>query len=272
MELIGLDVGFSAERPSSGVARLSADGDLRLVHTTSTWESRSVVTGTEPVDIAAIDAPYTTAGATETRSCERTFTLGGFQRRCKPGLSHVQGTGRELRAAGWETAQQLRPIVPRKAVGAEFPRVEDCNVVEAFPNAYLGVCVPTDVYDEMPKLRRGQKFDWLYDCWVSGGLFRRVVGELTLERLADLGDTCNRNQQHDQRAALVCLLTAAGVFAGQYTAVGDEAGGYFFLPPWQSWATWAREELDQQRTRVPGLDVWISGSRYLTEDALPGSS
>ena len=78
MELIGLDVGFAAKRPSSGVARFGADGHLRLAHTTSTWESRGDVTGTEPADVAAIDAPYTTARPTETRNCERAFTLGRF--------------------------------------------------------------------------------------------------------------------------------------------------------------------------------------------------
>ena len=268
--LIGLDVGFST-RPTSGVARLDADGALRLALATSTWASRSVVVGTQRADIAAIDAPYTTAKPDEFRSCERVFTLGRFQGRCKPGLSHVRGTGRELRAAGWKTAQQLRPMVDRKAVGAEvkFPRIEDSNIVEAFPNAYLGVCVSDDAYDQMPRLPRGRKFDWLFDRWVKGGLFGRVVEKIALEQLADLEGTFNRNRQHDERAALVCLLTAAGVFAGHYAAVGNEAGGYFFLPPWHSWATWAREELDRQRAREPGLEVWISGSRYHNEDPLP---
>ena len=115
---------------------------------------------------------------------------------------------------------------------------------------------------EVPRLQRGRKFDWLFDCWVKRGLFRRVVEKIALEQLADLEDKFNRNRQHDERAALVCLLTAAGVFTGNYAAVGSEAGGYFFLPPWHNWATWAREELDRQRAREPGLDVWIGGSRF----------
>ena len=124
----------------------------------------------------------------------------------------------------------------KKIVQTHLPRTRAAvkrRIVEAFPNAYLGVCLSGDVYDEMPKLRRGGKFDWLYDCWVKRGLFRRVVGEIGLDRFADLGDEFDRNKQHDQRAALVCLLTAASVFSGHYTAVGNEAGGYFFLPSWQ---------------------------------------
>ena len=272
-ELIGLDVGFSGSAPSTGVARLGADGELRLATATSAWESRSVVIGTAPADVAAIDAPYTTAPRADVRSCERIFTLGRFQRRCKPGLSHVSGTGSKLRAAGRVTAQQLRSIAPRRAVRCAFPRIaEDSNVVEAFPNAYLGVCLSGEAYDAMPKLRRGQKFDWLFDCWVRGGLFRRVLERIGLQHLADLEDRFNRNRQHDERAALVCVLTAAGVFTGHYVAVGDRAGGYFFLPPWRDWATWARKELDLQRTREPRLEVWIGGSRYLTGDPLPDSS
>ena len=267
-ELIGLDVGFSAS-PTSGVARLGADGDLRLASATSTWESRRVVIGTERADIAAIDAPYTTAEPAQTRSCERVFNLGKFQRRCKPGFSHVSGTGRKLRDAGRETARQLRRIVPRKAVSVQFPKVEDSNIVEAFPNAYLGVCVPDEVYDQMPSLQRGQKFDWLFDCWVERGLFRRVIEKIGLEQLADLETSFNRNRRHDERAALVCVLTAAGVFTGHYAAVGNEAGGYFFLPPWHSWAAWAREELDRQRAREPSLEVWIDGNRHAIVDRLP---
>jgi len=45
----------------------------------------------------------------------------------------------------------------------EFPRVwGEHNLVEAFPNAFLGVILPSKCFDVMPKLKRGRKFDWLY--------------------------------------------------------------------------------------------------------------
>ena len=258
MEAIGLDVGFSATRPSSGVARFSSDGILRVGHATSDWASRSAVAGEEAVQVAAIDAPYTRIAETEPRACERVFTLGPFGGRCKPGLSHVPGTGRELRRAGWETAQQLKPLAPSEPLRAQFPRIEDCNVVEAFPNAYLGVCVPSSIYDTRPSLRRGKKFDWLYDRWVDSGLFHRAAREVGLpESVAEL---CDSNAQHDERAALVCLLTASGVASGRYTAVGDPDGGYFFLPTFDLWADWAREGIEGQRVRVPDIEVWKDGT------------
>lgn len=272
MVLIGLDVGFSATRPSSGVARLGADGAVRLGHTTSAWEARREFTGTDLADVAAIDAPYTTAGAAAVRGCERVFTLGAFQRRCKPGLSHVPGTGQNFRAAGWASAQQLRHLAPTRELATDFPRVDGCNIVEAFPNAYLGVCLSAEAYGDMVKLRRGQKFDWLYDNWVRLQLFRGVIAELRLRPLEGLEGECTANRHHDQRAAIVCLLTAAGVAAGRYVAVGDPSGGYFFLPPWPRWAAWAREELDRKRAIVPlGLEVWIDGGIYPAADPLPAT-
>ncbi len=261
MEVIGLDVGFSKKRASSGVARLGPEGNLRVDHAMDTWESRVAITGTGAIEVAAMDAPYTRAGASEKRGCERVFCLGDFQKRCKPAFSHVPGTGQQLRKAGWETAQQLKSLAPRIPLPAEFPRVEDCNVVEAFPNTYLGVCLPDQAYESRPRLRRGQKFDWLFDSWVAGHVFDAVMNDLGLAGLENLRNECMRNRQHDERAALICLLTAAGVASGRYPAVGDEPGGYFFLPPWSAWAAWARVELDRQRHRQPGLEIWMDGER-----------
>jgi hypothetical protein len=266
--IVGLDVGFSETRPSSGAARLRSDGSLRLGHTRAGWQERRRILGDEPVRVAAIDAPYTRADAAARRACERVLSLGGFQRRCKPASSHVPGTGRLLRQAGWESAQQLKALAPASALAADFPRVDGCNVIEAFPNAYLGVCLPLSAYAGGARLGRGRKFDWLYDGWRARRLFGRVVEQIGLPVLQSVTAACERNAQHDQRAALVCLLTAAGVLAGRYTAVGDTLGGWIFLPPWPAWAGWAREELERARRRQPGLDVWIDGRRHSASDAL----
>ena len=272
MELVGLDVGFSADRPSSGVARLTGAGELRIGHTTSSWEDRRRVVGAGPLDVAAIDAPFASAPAQQPRSCERVFSFGGFQRRCKPGLSHIPGTGQQLRAAGWEAAKQLRDLAAERALATPFPRVGPCNIVEAFPNAFLGVCLPTSEYEQMPKLRRGQKFDWLYDRWAGCERFGVLLSDLGLDGGGELQARCRENTQHDQRAGLVCLLTAAAVYVGRYTAIGDERGGYFYLPPWTAWASWAQRELDQQRRRLPSLRVWINGRVLAVDDDLPRTS
>jgi hypothetical protein len=79
----------------------------------------------------------------------------------------------------------------------------------------------------------------------------------------------SNTRNHDERAALVCLLTAAGVAEGKYTAVGNAATGYFFLPPWSMWQSWARQEIDIQRCRTDCIDVWIDGRCHTSLEALP---
>lgn len=270
MDLIGLDIGFSATRRTSGVARLS-ESDLALGRATSSWESMFELLGSRnTTEVAAIDAALLRELNMEKRACERIFSLGLFQRRCKPGLSHVRGTGRKLREAGHEIAKQLSDVTSGHNLTSEFPRVwPGRNLVEAFPNAFLGVLIPSARFDAMPRLRRGKKFDWLYDQCCDIIAFSNVVDAIGSEEVRGILATIERNRDHEERAALVCLLTAAAVAEGRYTAVGDEQGGYFFLPPWDSWAEWARQELDTQRGRTESIEVWISGEQFGGSDTLP---
>ena len=159
MNLIGLDVGFSARRRSSGVARLDL-GVVSVGCATASLESRTVLFGVDEVDMAAIDAPILGRDSSDKRACERLFTLGCFQRRCKPGLSHVAGTGRDFRQAGQEGAQQLSEITSGRELMVEFPRIWGAhNLVEAFPNAFMGVLLPSDCFDRLPQLPRGKNLN-----------------------------------------------------------------------------------------------------------------
>src|ERR1019366_5068164 len=105
-------------------------------------------------------------------------------------------------------------------------------------------------------------FDWLYDQCCVNQKFTHVVDKIGWNRLRSLLPIIESNRDHDERAALVCLLTAASVAFGRYTAVGDPQGGYFFLPAWRAWADWARQELERQRTE--SVEVWIDGRRFLS--------
>lgn len=268
MDLIGLDVGFSATRRSSGVARL-ANGQLRLGRATSVWSSRAEILGRSGrTEVAAIDAPIVPDLHWDARLCERLFTFGAFQRRCKPGLSQVRGTGRQLREAGFDTAGQIAPIVSDSDNMTQFPRVwAGRNLVEAFPNAFLGVAVPVTRYEVMPRLRRGKKFDWLYDQWVELDAFTEPAE--ALDPTGALLRECENCTDHEERAALVCLLTAGEVARGRYTAIGEKSGGYFFLPRLTNWAPWARQELEKQRGRLERLEIWVDGELIRDSQPLP---
>jgi hypothetical protein len=183
----------------------------------------------------------------------------------------VAGTGLRFRAAGKETARQLTKLTSGNDMVSPFPRVWSTrNLVEAFPNAFLGVMIPDDRFNSMPKLRRGKKFDWLYEQCRDTQAFRRVSHAMGLENVRDVFVAIEATRDHEKRAALVCLLTAAAVAVGRYTAVGNDRAGYFFLPPWDSWAMWARQELDRLRGCLASVDVWIDGVCFNVSDKLPG--
>lgn len=270
MQLIGLDVGFSATKATSGVATL-AGTTISVGRATAVADSRNkLLAGVSAATVIAIDAPLMPVVDTQIRSCERLFARGQFQRRCKAGFSHVKGTGLGLRNAGFESAAQFDRIASTNPVATRVPLVHGPrNIVEAFPNAFLGVCVSTERYAEMPKLRRGQKFDWLYAEWCRTGSFRLLVEKLKSVLPEPFASKCERNRDHEERAALVCLATAASVAVGRYTAVGDPIGGYFFLPAWSLWADWARQEIDKQRHLDAQISIWIDGASFATGEALP---
>src|SRR5262245_10075251 len=109
-ELLGLDVGFSAAKATSGVAVL-VGASCSVGRATSASESRlRLLCGLSRAAVTAIDAPLLPELDHRIRLCERVFASGQFQNRCKAGFSHVPGTGQELRRAGFESATQVRGV------------------------------------------------------------------------------------------------------------------------------------------------------------------
>jgi hypothetical protein len=251
MHIAGLDIGFSKTRRSNALAVLR-DDELTIRKLTIAERDEALATQSD-IDLIAIDAPLMPPSSPEqlVRSCEAAFVRGLFQKRCKPGMSHVRGTGRELRAHGSTSASRSRTTL--RFTDASFPRINDHAVVEAFPNAFLGVAVPDHTYRGV-KIRRGGKFDWLYDQWVSLRLFEDVLFAAGMP--SRISTAFYTETDHDRRAALICLLTAAFVATGRYVAVGDPEGGYFFLLPQAFWSDWAWRDLERVSSQS-GAEVHV---------------
>jgi hypothetical protein len=162
--LAGIDVGLTLLKPTSGVCRRGEDG-FRVTHTYVDKLSRlQALAPVRRFQMLAIDGPVLPAETLHyrRRACETAFILGAFQRRCKPGLSDVAGTGQALRRSGCGTAAQFAAVTKEEATRTDYPRVQQGrNVVEAFPNAFLGVLLDSGAYASMPELKRGGKFEWL---------------------------------------------------------------------------------------------------------------
>ncbi|MBI0539654.1 hypothetical protein D9599_29565 [Roseomonas sp. KE2513] len=130
-------------------------------------------------------------------------------------------------------------------------RIDAKAVAEAFPNAFLGVMLPDPVAVAASRADRSDVF------------FRHLVEDGTLECLMAhllpgrhlalrLGDVTN----HDDRAALICAVTALCVAVGDFTAV-DDADGWIVLPPRRFVQDWARADLKANaREEMPGCLCW----------------
>jgi hypothetical protein len=272
MNVAGIDVGLTLVHRTSGICRTGAAGEV-LTHTYIDRRSRTeALGGARRLQILAIDAPVLPDGDLHytSRACEKVFVWGAFQKRCKCGESQVSGTGQALRRAGLDTAYDFADSAPATDVRRPFPRVlPEHNVIEAFPNAFLGVMLPEEAF--APNTSRNDKFDRLYEYWVESRSWEGLRGNVQWER-PGFWEHVVRNKHHDERAAIVCALTAICVLRGEYVAVGDVAGGYFFLPPWPLWAPWARDALAVNRRdqRLPApVDVWLDGTCFRQADPLP---
>jgi hypothetical protein len=126
----------------------------------------------------------------------------------------------------------------RVAPATHAVRIDANAVAEAFPTAFLGVMLrdPASVV-----ARRGDRSDVFFLHLAANGALSRLTTYLLPGRslLLSLHDVTN----HDDRAALVCALTALSVAAGDFSAVGD-ADGWIVLPPRLFVRSWARADLE----------------------------
>jgi hypothetical protein len=222
----GVDIGFSLRKRTAGICYLSGEK-----FSLTCWFGREVhgeLGRLGDFDLIAIDGPMLPRRSLDValiRPVERLFSTGLFQRRCKPGMSHVPGTGIRLRETADLAAEFASDLTSGPRVTCSFPRVRDGAIVEAFPNAFLGVCLGDGTFGNMPVLRRGKKFDWLYCQWKENRLLERFRDVLGVREPFDLEAMFNRIKHHEHRAALVCILTALFVSRGLFTAVGEANGG-----------------------------------------------
>jgi predicted nuclease with RNAse H fold len=255
--LLGVDVGFAKTRRSTGLAWL-LDGKVQTAITGSSWQERSrdLPKGIS-FSIAALDAPIVDNGENHARGCEAMFYRGAFAKRCKPGLSH-HGRGLLLREAGRQAAADFAPVLIPIALPFGLHVIEGVPIIEAFPNTFLGVLLPDATFATWSRKSGKAKSDWLYEQVAAAGMLRRLLSALDLTSSTKHFES---TLDHDERAALMCLLTACFAFAGEAVVVGDRQGGWFWLPPIAFWEPWAVAALETNsspalRRRFPGVGHW----------------
>ena len=80
--------------------------------------------------------------------------------------------------------------------------------VEAFPNAVMAVLMPDTELHSAPKLKRGQRFDWLYEQIATTARLESILSK-SLGLPDRFWVRLRTEKEHELRAVLICLLTAA---------------------------------------------------------------
>jgi hypothetical protein len=264
LNLLGVDVGFAASSLTTGLA-WRIGNRIGAIKTGTTWQSRrdSLPIGAT-FSIAALDAPILPVHEAEPhRGCESIFYGGTFWNRCRPGLSHY-GRGLDLRKAGAQAASQFATVLSGTRLLRDLEVQRDSALIEAFPNAFLGVLLPEEVYEQCDRRPHEHKSDWMFRKAVERGILADLLAELGWSDARTSAQFLNQagpDGDHDIRAALVCLLTAG--FAALETAVvvGDANHGWFWLAPTKFWQQWASIALGRQiqklkKGKFPSINVW----------------
>jgi predicted RNase H-like nuclease len=258
--VLGVDVGWSEKKMTTAACVLEwTPTEMKLSPTglqTSDGDRLKHHLAARPIMALAIDGPLR-GGLDEIgsyRDAELILTRGFAERIGKPGQSN-SGNGRKLNGAANSVARALL-ATGTLAPAVHAAKIHERAIVEAFPTSFMGVmldegCIPA----------HGRRSD-AYFLHLLGpsalcpprpatdrliGLFERLLPgrRLVSGDLAVIED-------HEERAAVVCAITALCVVARKYVAVGDPQNGYIVLPP-------------RAHRGEPGLQPWdwsmIDGNR-----------
>ncbi len=141
----------------------------------------------------------------------------------KPGQSNSPN-GIKLNAA----ANSCAKIVLRAGAVAKSKHryaIHKIAIAEAFPTSFLGLMLD---YPLNLKAKTPPKSDRFYNHLAVSGELDRLLSFLLPGRTPETAFAKVKN--HDDRAAVVCALTALCIAAQEYTAVGDD-DGWIILPP-----------------------------------------
>jgi len=231
--VLGADVGRSKKLKHSAICCLAFDNATTSIQTSrftaepnEIEQSFSLLVGHRPLLAAAFDGPFRRdldhIGIY--RICEKVLTVYLAPHIGKPGQSS-SGNGCKLNDAtnGFVgAALRIGCIAEAHHLAAVHPGA----VVEAFPTTFLGVMLDaglgkpskarSDCYFELLTTdHRGDRLTGLVATLLPGRPLRKPLQDF---------------RNHDDRAAIVCAITALCVAARRYVAVGDD-NGYIILPP-----------------------------------------
>jgi hypothetical protein len=254
--VLGIDVGWSRRAATTGLCVVQwDDGSVtwRFARARHDKESRRATLGRVlaglPGEVlaVAVDGPLRPEldCLCAYRTCDALLSRGVFQRRGKVAPTNCpSGFRLHQEAASLAELALEHPV----ASAGRGPGIHARALVEAFPNLGLGVlCDDTRRWAYPRPDRRRRWTDTLYPWLVQRAKLDALMAVLLPgHRVAPAWSGV---EHHEDRAALACALTALGVAAGRYVAVGAAGEGWVVLPPAEAWgrddagAAWAERAL-----------------------------
>jgi hypothetical protein len=258
--LIGIDVGYSKNRPTCGVASTRSDlghelgGIVKLdgLDVPSVYVGKYRIDDLEPAlrrlaaakkldgAVCVLDGPLGGIGPpTVHRRVDAACMRGAFRDRAVPasvcggGRALVDATYRIARAiVGYEHGRAYR-LTPRRDEGVGGPQL-----FETHPTIGLAILTPMLPTSEIPNRRKKAKSDFYWEDRRAGDRVEAVIGIPGIGRVSD----------HEYRAALYSLAVAsqiAGSAADRSAAIAvgkaepaEDSGIYVLLgpadPSWRS--------------------------------------
>ncbi|WP_137152854.1 hypothetical protein [Devosia sp. FKR38] len=259
--VLGVDIGWSLRQRSSAVCLLRWDAqtiDWTIARFTAQDDDRRqtllATIADTPLLAAAFDGPLRgDLGLIDSyRAAERLLSVRPLREAIGKLAQSNSGNGRLLNAA---TNACARLVMESGQLGAAgHPQaIHELAIAEAFPNSFLGLMLANPAPH---KGGRGSRSDRYYTALVADGTLDRLLRLHLPGRLAGASFASVTN--HDDRAALVCALTALGVVGADYCAAGD-ADGWIILPPPALIAPWARPVLRDAATAAAGGQIIMMG-------------
>lgn len=257
-QVLGIDVGFSTRSRTTCFCLLRWDADtarFEFRRTTSDAQERRValaglLQANRKVEAVAVDGPLGPglAGLTEYRSAEAFLSQGRMQKRGKPGQTSSP-IGQSLHLHATDLATLVLDLAD-VSDASHAEAIHGKRIVEAFPNTFLAAMIDDSAFTALARN-------------ASDVFWQRLIGTGGLKGLSDkllpnraVSPRFDLIAHHDERAGVVCALTALAVMHGCYVAVGDPLCGDIILPPLTAWGAdevgerWLRSVLDSAEGRI----------------------
>lgn len=246
---LGIDVGYSPSEDRTGLCLITLEHGHFRWHCRNTGSQkarrladlRDLIPKGATISAVGIDGPLTTDFQliNRYRAADAFLSRKSFWKRCKPGPTHG-GSGPDLHRHATKLAKlvlELNEDGYLRVEDAGHPkRIHQLRVVEAFPNAFLGVLLSDAIFKDLGHIKRGKKSDRFWETAVhegNEGILMRLIQHL--DDQIRLDKPLDSITNHDHRAAFICALTGLCVARNKYVSVGDPEDGNICLPPFDVW-------------------------------------